>query len=184
MPAINAERERMTAPLGQSIVRYSSYPHTSEWDQLFAQEAERIRTACTGMILGIEHVGSTAIPGILAKPIIDISVGVESLAMADDMAGPMASIGYDYPGDVGIPHERIFGRDRTKRTFLVHVVVFGGAAWLNHLRFRERCRADRRLASEYSHLKHQLAAIYPEDRPTYTQLKSVFVERVLRDDMQ
>ena len=95
-------------------------PYTPAWAEAYAEERDRITSTLGERILGIEHVGSTAIPGICAKPIIDIAVAVPALHAAEEFAPLMERIGYDYAGDGGVPGHRIFGRGRRTRTHLMH----------------------------------------------------------------
>jgi GrpB-like predicted nucleotidyltransferase (UPF0157 family) len=161
----------------QGTVRLAAYSPT--WAEEFLLERSRIVSALGDRLLGIEHVGSTAIPGICAKPIIDVACGVVSLEAVDALVAPMAGIGYDFPGDVGIVGERIFGRGAEIRTHLVHVVRYGGTEWRNYLSFRDALRADPELAHQYDELKSSLAAKYPEDRASYNVGKMAFIEGVL-----
>lgn len=91
----------------------------------------------------------------------------------------MASIGYDYPGDIGIPDHRIYGRDRLARIFLVHVVDADGLPWRNYIRFRDRLLSDRALAMEYEALKLRAAREHSVGRDLYTRFKASFIDAVL-----
>jgi len=155
-------------------------PYTPAWADAYVEERDRISSVLGDRILGIEHVGSTAIPEICAKPIIDIAVAVRNLEAAERFAPLMARIGYDYAGDGGVPGHRIFGRGPRIRTHLVHAVVADGEAWRNYLAFRDALSSDQELAKEYDSLKRGLAAKFPDDRPSYTAAKGHFIERVLR----
>lgn len=159
-------------------------PYSSAWAEAGAAECHRLLTALHRWTRRVEHVGSTAVPGLAAKPVIDICVGVQDLRHADAMAVEMAALGYDYPGDVGIPDDRVFGREPGWRTHLVHVVVADGPRWWAYLRFRDALRADPALRQEYEVLKRALATSYAADRYTYTQHKSEFVERVVTESVQ
>ncbi len=157
-------------------------PHSSAWAAEYWLERGRILAVLGVRIQAIEHVGSTAIPGIAAKPIIDIAIAVPTLDVVDALAPSMARIGYDYPGDIGIPGERIFGRGPELRTHLVHAVVANDSTWRNYLAFRDALRADAELAREYHLLKLALAKRYPEDRGSYTREKGAFIEKVLHHE--
>lgn len=169
----------MKLGLGDNEVRL--VPHSSAWAATGEAERQRLLRSLAAWSPDIEHVGSTAVRGLAAKPVIDLCVGVASLPHADEMQDVMASLGYDYPGDVGIPDDRVFGRERGWRTHLVHVVVRGGYRWDVYINFRDALRGDAALRAEYEALKQQFARAHPEDRFTYTQQKSTFVERVLAD---
>jgi GrpB-like predicted nucleotidyltransferase (UPF0157 family) len=163
-------------PHGQNYL----VPHDPGWVTLFEEERDRLRLVLPPDARDIQHVGSTAVPGLPAKPIIDIAVAAKSYRSADDWQVDMASLGYDYPGDIGIPDHRIFGRDPDTRRFLVHVVDADGQRWKDLLRFRDRLREDPELAADYQAVKEEAASKYRTGpRSDYTNAKAVFIERVL-----
>ena len=151
-----------------------------EWPSLFEEERARLRAALPADALDIQHVGSTAVPGLRAKPIIDVAVAARSHALAGEWQEAMAVIGYDYPGDIGFPNHRIYGRDPTVRLFLVHVVDADGEPWKRFIHFRDRLRSDPRLAAEYEAIKLDAAARFPTGtRANYSSVKAGFIESVL-----
>ena len=154
---------------------------TPEWAILYADEAARISAALGPAVVAIEHYGSTSIPGIKAKPIIDLLVGVRRLDGALDHIGAMEALGYDYAAHAGVPDHHIFGKGAA-RTHLAHFVEHEGESWDECLAFRDRLRADVELALAYERLKVELAARYPQDRAAYTAGKTTFVTRVLAAD--
>ncbi len=168
----------MTLGLEHNVNRLCAY--SDDWPVQFSIESEKILSACRDHVIAIEHVGSTSIQGLVAKPIVDIMIGVRSLDVADKMVNNMRSIGYDYPGDIGIPAERIFGRDPGFRRFLVHVVVFKSANWFQYLKFRDVLRADEEIAQDYGNLKLKIAKQHPQGRALYTKLKSAFIQEILK----
>lgn len=143
------------------------------WPRAFAEEAARLREALGDAAIAIEHYGSTSVPGLRAKPIIDIQIGVTRIEQGLGFIEPLARLGYDYAGDQGIPEHHIFGRGKI-RTHLSHVVVHGGDQWLRSLRFRDRLRADPVARAEYEALKSRLAAT-TTNRADYTAGKTEFV---------
>jgi len=152
-------------------------PH-ADWPALFAAEAARLQSALGERVLGLEHYGSTAIPGIKAKPVIDLLVGLERLEAAAGCAPAMLALGYEDAGTDVVPGHHIFGLGEA-RTHIAHMVEFEGAAWRRCLAFRDALRADRDVARGYEALKVELAARHAADRGAYTEGKSAFVERVL-----
>jgi len=148
------------------------------WPLAYEEEALRIREALGDRVLAIEHYGSTSIPGMPSKPIIDIQVGVADIAEGLTFIQPMAPLGYDYAGDQGIPEHHIFGRGRD-RTHLVHVVKYAGEQWFRSLHFRDRLRSSSDLRREYLALKRALAD-GAATRSDYTAGKAEFVERVCK----
>jgi GrpB-like predicted nucleotidyltransferase (UPF0157 family) len=144
------------------------------WPQAYAEEAACIRAALGEKALAIEHYGSTAVPGLRAKPIIDLQIGVADIEHALLFIEPMAELGYDHAGSQGIPDHYIFGKGRA-RTHLAHVVVYQGEQWLRCLRFRDRLRSDANLLAAYEGLKMRLAADPTMTRDAYTASKTSFI---------
>lgn len=149
-----------------------------EWAGLFEAEAHRLRAALGPAVIAIEHYGSTAIPGIKAKPVIDLLVGTPRLDDALACVAVMQELGYDHAPNAGVPDHHVFGKG-VARTHLAHFVEWGGRSWTRCLTFRDRLRADPRLAAEYEGLKISLAERNPTQRGAYTEGKTAFVEAVL-----
>ena len=158
------------------VVRLAEW--TPRWAELFVSEAERLRDALGSLALGIEHYGSTSVPGLAAKPILDILVGVPQISDAGPYVTKLAPLGYAYAAGAGVPEHLVFGRGAA-RTHLLHLVLHGGPAWRRGLRFRDALRSDPRLAAEYLRLKQELAGRYPTERGEYTAAKTAFIEQVL-----
>ena len=154
------------------------HPYTNRWVVLFEDEANRIRDAIGESLVDLQHYGSTAVPGLRAKPIIDILGGLESLEVAVRCIEPLAEIGYDYAGADVIPGHHVFGRGHA-RTHLLHLVEHGSPQWNNNLRFRDALRLDPELAQRYEALKLRLAREHSESRGEYTAGKTEFVRNVL-----
>ena len=151
---------------------------TPRWIELFADEAARLRVALGDLAIAIEHYGSTSVPGLVAKPLLDILVGGPEANDPEPYMTALAPLGYDYAAHAGVPEHLVFGRG-TARTHLVHVVRYGGGAWHRALAFRDALRADAALRQAYAALKHELAQRYGAERGHYTSAKSAFVEQVL-----
>jgi GrpB-like predicted nucleotidyltransferase (UPF0157 family) len=150
------------------------------WEAAFIEERKRLARVLGEVAKSIAHYGSTAVPGMRAKPILDILVGVSPL---DDWAkckDPLESLGYDYAANAGIPGHHIFGRGRvsTERTHLVHVVEFLGEEWCGNLAFRDALRQDANLRRRYLQVKEHAIAASPESRIRYNELKGPFVAQV------
>jgi len=164
-------------------------PYDSSWPELFREQADRLRSCLpAGLIRRIEHFGSTAVPGLAAKPIIDLLVEVRSLRAARvEIAPILQAQGYEYfwrPtfGDDVPPWYAFFIRrdQRGTRTHHIHMVTRCSAFrehW-DRLLFRDYLVAHPKTADEYARLKTELAAMHPNDRVAYTSGKSAFIERV------
>lgn len=128
---------------------------------------------------GIEHVGSTAVPGLAAKPVIDVMVGVESLDASRAALPLLEALGYTYaPYRADVMHW-LCKPSFAHRTHHLHLVPFESALWRDRLAFRDALRADAALARRYEALKRELAAKFRDDREAYTEGKTPFVEAVL-----
>ncbi len=153
-------------------------PYDPTWPVMYEAEREKIVTALGDRIAEIHHVGSTAVPGLPAKPIIDIMLAVRKLEDAIDCIGPLSDLGYafiDYPQNT----ERRFFRKGQPRTHHVHIVEKGSAELRDHLIFRDALRANAPWREQYATLKYDLADRHRNDRAQYSESKTEFVRRVL-----
>jgi tRNA threonylcarbamoyladenosine biosynthesis protein TsaE len=127
------------------------------WVDRFEEEAALISEALGGYARKIEHVGSTSVPGLAAKPTIDIAVGVETIEIPPEPIDRMRKLGFQYEIDDSRPWERRFKKGVDfPREVIVHIVVWNGPHWLSFLRFRDALRSSRALAAEYERLKRSL----------------------------
>ena len=150
------------------------------WPLLYESEAERIRQACAGVIVAIEHIGSTAVPNLSAKPILDIMPGVAAHADGMRTIEPLTRLGYEYAGENGIPGRYYFDLRYEQRTVVhVHIFEIGTENWLRHLLFRDYLCAHPDVAGQYAALKRDLALRYRYERAAYTDAKSEFINAVL-----
>jgi len=127
----------------------------------------------------VHHVGSTAVPGLEAKPIIDILVGVGDLEQGRCCLEPLAGLGYLYAPYLADEMHWFCKPHPSRRTHHLHLVPEGSRRYPGELAFRDGLRADPNLASEYLALQHELARRFPCNREAYTDAKSKFVRRVL-----
>jgi GrpB-like predicted nucleotidyltransferase (UPF0157 family) len=159
-------------------------PYDPGWPDAFEQEALRLRTALGTLALRVDHNGSTSIPGLAAKPVIDIQVSVASLQPLAEYGDRLESIGY-----VHVPHEDdsfcpFFHRPRRwPHSHHVHVVESGGLEERRTLAFRDYLRDHAGAAREYERLKHSLAeelgTSSSESREAYARGKTRFIERIV-----
>lgn len=157
-------------------------PYDAAWPTRFRVESQLIRIAFNDLEPKIEHIGSTSVPGLAAKPIIDILVGVHSLDAFERHCDRLTVYGYEYVPEYErvLPDRRFFKRVfRGVRTHHVHVVEVNGHYWKRYLKFRNRLRADGFLTSRYAELKRRLASRFRFNRDAYTNGKSSFVEAVI-----
>ncbi|MFT4038753.1 MAG: GrpB family protein [Thermomicrobiales bacterium] len=166
------------AGLGPRQVRL--VPHDPAWAPAFAREAARLRQGLGRHALAVEHIGSTAVPGLAAKPILDLMVATPALKPALELESLLAGLGYAHRPLDTIPGRLLFvGNAGDLRLVNLSLTEPGSVFWRDHLAFRDRLRADPALAAAYTRLKAQLAAQFPGDRLAYTAAKDAFVAAAL-----
>jgi NAD-dependent deacetylase len=149
-----------------------------DWPERYKAESDRIRAALGDAVIEIEHMGSTAVPGLAAKPIIDISVGLKSLELTGEQVGAMEQLGYEDLGELGLPSRLYFRKGGETSTHHVHAVVWGEEHWMRHLAFRDYLRSHPDEAREYGEAKRRLAAEVDHDWYAYVERKNVFTEEL------
>jgi GrpB-like predicted nucleotidyltransferase (UPF0157 family) len=159
-------------------------PYDPEWPHLFAAERERIDAALGSLAVRIDHHGSTAVPGLAAKPVIDIQVSVARLHPLQAFASPLADLGYVHVAHADDSWCPFFHRPAVwPHTHHVHVVEAGGEEERRTLAFRDYLRAHPAAAREYDALKRRLAATNigasTGSREAYAIAKTEFVERII-----
>ena len=163
-------------------------PYSPEWPRLFLEEKEHLLTCLPHELIGrIEHFGSTAVPGLSAKPIIDMLVEVRALEdVAQHIAPLLREHGYEFfwrdtePGLPGIAYAWFIKRDaHGRRTHHIHCLEGRSSGW-ERLLFRDYLRAHPAAAREYDALKRRIAAEHPDDRKAYAKAKTGFIRRVMK----
>jgi GrpB-like predicted nucleotidyltransferase (UPF0157 family) len=147
------------------------------WPKAFEEIAARIRPAVSNVALAIEHVGSTSVPGLAAKPIIDIDIVVDAASVRTATQG-LTAIGYSHQGDLGVPGREGF-QHGCGAPHNLYVFVEGSPHLRNHLVLRDRLRADPEAARKYGALKRNLAQRFPGDIDAYVAGKSALILQIL-----
>jgi GrpB-like predicted nucleotidyltransferase (UPF0157 family) len=155
-------------------------PYDPAWPAAFALLRDRLAPVLGDVAAGIEHVGSTAVPGLDAKPIVDVDVVLRHDTDLPEAIARLAGLGYAHLGDLGIVGREAFRGPAGLPRHHLYVCAPGGAALRAHLALRDALRADAALASAYAALKHELARRYRDDRDSYAEGKSAFIASVLR----
>jgi GrpB-like predicted nucleotidyltransferase (UPF0157 family) len=166
-------------PLGleSGVVRLIEYD--ARWPALFTGEQQSIRDRCGGLRLRLEHVGGTSIPGMCAKPILDIAMGRPRDASSRDYIAALEEVGYEHRGERGVPGREFFCRGRP-RAYHLHLVEENGPLWRDYVAFRDYLRAHAEAARHFADLKRELAARFSQDREGYMTAKSSYVQEILR----
>ena len=157
--------------------------HRREWHALFESERRALLERVGHLAVDVQHVGSTAVEGLEAKPIIDIALAVASAEDVPRLRHPLEGLGYIYRGDAGGDDGgHLFVKESAPevRTHHLHVVSVDDPQWHEWLSFRDELRANEALRASYSDLKKALQERFAEDRKGYTQAKNEFVDSVVR----
>jgi GrpB-like predicted nucleotidyltransferase (UPF0157 family) len=172
----------LPASLGLESKTVRLVPYDAAWPGLFVAERQRLDAILRqeGITLAIEHTGSTSVPGLAAKPILDILAGASDPASLARAIDTLQRADYIYRGEQGIPGRHFFRRGNP-RQYHVHLTLTGSDFWHDHLLFRNHLRANPEVAAEYVALKYELARRYPFDRESYIEGKTEFVHRILRE---
>ena len=155
--------------------------YDSSWPSKFEEEKEYLMAVAGKWHFGsIEHVGSTAVPGMVAKPVIDVMFGVKTLDESRPAIEVLVEAGYEYwPYKTEVMHWFCKPSD-VFRTHHLHLIPYESPLWQERIKFRELLRSDDKVATEYANMKRELAATYREDREAYTDKKWPFIQRVLQ----
>jgi len=161
--------------------RYTFMPYSPEWPHEFEREAERLRALLGEEIVTIHHIGSTSVPGLDAKPIIDLMPLVHDITRIDSYTDRMTAAGYHAWGEYGLPGRRYFTKDAGEfRTHNIHIYAANDPDVARHLAFRDYLRAHPAGQQEYVAIKRTAYAQHPADINAYNDSKNDWIKRVER----
>ena len=155
-------------------------PYDEQWKQDFLKIKAELANALGQLAIGIEHIGSTSVQGLSAKPIIDIDVVIKDYTILEDVVSALSKIGYQHEGNLGIVGREAFkydGKEHLKKHHL-YVCSEDSPELRRHIAFRDYLRAHPETVREYSRIKEDGAKQYPDDIERYMEHKSPFIERV------
>lgn len=155
-------------------------PPDPAWTRTFEEEAGQITAALGDEVVAVHHIGSTAIPGISAKPIVDLLVEVRRIEAVDDLSGAMSERGYEAWGEYGLPGRRYFDKRGNRHICHVHTYQRGNPEVERHLAFRDYMTSHPEEAEAYGRLKEDLARKYPTDIEAYMDGKDAFIKETER----
>lgn len=153
-------------------------PYQEEWQHQFQQEAQILHNLFGSLVVDIHHIGSTAVPGLAAKPVIDLLPVVTHIEQVDAFNARMEALGYEPRGENGLPGRRYFQKGGDNRTHHVHVFEVGNPEIERHVVFRDYLREHPEEALRYGDLKLQLARLYPTDVASYIEGKHDLVQQL------
>lgn len=152
--------------------------HQGAWKEKYKKEKKKLKKVFKDIFKDIYHIGSTAVPNIKAKPIIDIMVVVNDIGKVDQYNDKMTNLGYIPKGEFGIKNRRFFYKGKDKRTHHVHVFQKGDQEIEKHLNFRDYLIDHPQKACKYSRLKEKLAQKYSDDIDSYCEGKDEFIKEI------
>ena len=158
-------------------------PYSDQWERDFLKIKDEIKSALGELAESIEHVGSTSVRGLSAKPVIDIDVVISDSSVLSDVIAALGRIGYQHEGDLGITGREAFrydGKDHLQKHHL-YVCPEDSPELRRHIAFRDYLRSHPEAAAEYSRIKEEGAALYPEDIDRYIEYKTPFIEKIYRE---
>jgi GrpB-like predicted nucleotidyltransferase (UPF0157 family) len=166
--------------------RYTFEPYSHDWPRQFEREAQRLRGLLGAELIAVHHIGSTAIPGLAAKPIIDLLPVVCQIERVDPLTPAFEAAGYRAWGEYGLSGRRYFTRDDAAglRTHNIHVYGEGNADFHRHLAFRDFLRAHPTLQREYEQVKRRAYTLHPADIERYNDAKDAWIKRVEREAIE
>lgn len=152
-------------------------PYDDRWPEMFEAESLLIKRLLGGMAKDVHHIGSTSVPGLSAKPVIDMLLEVSDINELDKYHSAMTQAGYVARGENGIAGRRYFIKGGDQRSHQVHAFAVGDMQVLRHLAFRDYLRRNKDIAEEYAEIKHAAALLSRNDPHRYSALKAKFIER-------
>lgn len=155
--------------------------HDPRWSALAADECREAILVCGNLLVDVQHVGSTSVPDLPAKPILDIAAGAASPDAIPELVQRLIGIGYIYRGDGGDEGGHLFVMESSPdvRKIHLHVVEHNGTQWCNYLRFRDLLRRNPDIRNRYAELKRELEKRFRNDRESYTAFKNDFIRGIL-----
>lgn len=157
-------------------------PYDSNWRKLYEIEREDIVARIGDFVEDIQHMGSTSVEGLAAKPIIDMMIGISTLDDAKYCIPPLEAMGYEYVPEFekDLPMRRYLRKSADGiRTHHIHMVEISSDFWARHVAFRDILRSNASIRDEYAALKYRLAEAHRDDREGYTDAKTDFIETAL-----
>ena len=155
-------------------------PYDEAWKKDFEEIKAELMAVLDGLVLSVEHVGSTSVPGLAAKPIIDIDVIIEDTDCFEKVKTALETIGYQHEGDLGIPGREAFkyhGKEHLRKHHL-YVCAKDSDELKRHLSFRDYLRTHPEAVKEYGRIKEEGARLYPNDIDSYIEYKAPFIENI------
>ena len=158
-------------------------PYDQKWNDEFNKIKDELFKELDGKVISIEHVGSTSVKGLSAKPIIDIDIVINDYASFDEVLHGLNRLGYAYEGNLGIPGREAFKYENKPQLMIHHIYVCtkDSTELRRHILFRDYLRCHNKAVEEYSRIKEEAAALYPDNIEKYIEYKSPVIEKLYKE---
>ena len=166
---------RLNSDDDQLVIR----DYDTTWPDQFSMLAARVKAVLGTLVLRVEHVGSTAVPGLAAKPVIDMDVVLASPSDLAEVIRRLGALGYVHEGDLGFVGREAFRWPSGEARHHLYALIAGASELRRHLAFRDALRSNRAVRDAYAALKRSLALQYSQDRQAYTEGKSAFITNIV-----
>lgn len=166
--------------LKRGIVKLAKY--SAKWSRLFEAEAKILRKIFGQTALEIQHVGSTSIPDLDAKPIVDIALAVNDLTLSENTENDLRRHGYFFRPNSTTESSKLYAKGpENRRTYYLHIVLTKSDKWENYLLFRDYLRKNSEAREQYLQLKQKLLQKFENNRDAYTEGKSNFIKKIIEE---
>ncbi len=172
----------MTDKIGLKRGTVSLVDYQPSWTTAFDIEKKQLQDALGSYVSNIEHVGSTSVPGLAAKPIVDMIAAVDDLSVYKRLIEPLTALGYEFMPDRVFPDRVFFPKGpRENRTHHLSLVVKNSEGWTKPILFRDYLRKNAVARTKYQDVKTELAAQFPDDRASYTKAKELVIQEIQKE---
>ena len=151
--------------------------YSKDWPEKFQKEKEAILSKLGPAVVALHHIGSTSVPGLSAKPIIDMLMETSDLDLLDQCISELEALGYEGLGEFGIPGRRYYRKGGDLRTHQIHAFATGDPGLLRHLAFRDYLRTHPEVCRDYDELKRKVVGTCEQDIDKYCEGKNDFIQR-------
>ena len=157
--------------------------YTTRWHESYLEEEKVLKEVLKDILLEIEHVGSTSIPNLKSKPIVDIGIAVKDLKEVEKYAKKLEEVGYNFRYDNGEKGEYLVRKGpEDNRTHYIHIVELNSEKWLNFVLFKRHLLNNPEVVTEYENLKVELSKKFSDDRKSYTKAKNEFIASIIEKE--
>lgn len=158
--------------------------HKKYWKKWYIDEIEQLRNIFEGNVVSFEHIGSSSVPGLHSKPIVDILVGLKEFVITDLQIQQLENLGYEYFGQLHVTQKRLFARKRKERNFNLQIVPHNVEEWIEYIAFRDYLRTHPEKVKIYSKIKTEAVSLGKNNLLSYHEHKEALVKSLLLEALE